>query len=165
MVRRCAFAAEIETAIGNHAFRATGITAYLKNGGTLERAATMANHASSRTTQLHDRRCDDVMLDEVRGLWRDNLDRREHMSNGGDPTAFRRGPAALEDIGSCDSGRSRHFARRRRYAKPQAVYHRPRADAANGRSNRHKRVERGAGRRQDGGAADGPVLGKPWGDR
>lgn len=65
MVRRRASAAEIETAIGNHSFRATGITAYLKNGGTLERAATMANHASTRTTQLYDRRPDDVTLDEV----------------------------------------------------------------------------------------------------
>ena len=65
MVRRRAAAANIETAIGNHSFRATGITAYLKNGGTLERAATMANHASTRTTQLYDRRSDDVTLDEV----------------------------------------------------------------------------------------------------
>lgn len=65
MVRRRAVAADIETAIGNHSFRATGITAYLKNGGTLERAAMMANHASTRTTQLYDRRSDDVTLDEV----------------------------------------------------------------------------------------------------
>ncbi|WP_250510328.1 tyrosine-type recombinase/integrase [Caballeronia sp. GACF4] len=65
MVRRRALAAGIGTAIGNHTFRATGITAYLKNGGTLENAATMANHASTRTTQLYDRRRDDVSLDEV----------------------------------------------------------------------------------------------------
>lgn len=65
MVRRRAAAAGIATAIGNHSFRATGITAYLKNGGTLERAAAMANHASTRTTQLYDRRQDDVTLDEV----------------------------------------------------------------------------------------------------
>ena len=50
MVRRRALAAGIGTAIGNHTFRATGITAYLKNGGTLENAAAMANHASTRTT-------------------------------------------------------------------------------------------------------------------
>lgn len=37
----------------------------MKNGGTLERAATMANHASTRTTQLYDRRPEDVTLDEV----------------------------------------------------------------------------------------------------
>ena len=40
--------------IGNHTFRATGVTAYLKNGGTIERAAQMANYASTRTTQLYD---------------------------------------------------------------------------------------------------------------
>jgi integrase len=65
MIRRRAAAAGIETKIGNHTFRATGITAYLKNGGTLEKAAAMANHASTRTTQLYDRRRDEVSLDEV----------------------------------------------------------------------------------------------------
>lgn len=49
----------------NHSFRATGITAYLKSGGTLEKAAAMANHSSTRTTQLYDRRSDEVTLDEV----------------------------------------------------------------------------------------------------
>lgn len=65
MVQRRALAADIGTRIGNHSFRATGITAYLKNGGTLENAAAMANHASTRTTQLYDRRHDDINLDEV----------------------------------------------------------------------------------------------------
>jgi len=65
MIRRRAVAAGIETRLGNHSFRATGITAYLKNGGTLEKAAAMANHASTRTTQLYDRRQDEVSLDEV----------------------------------------------------------------------------------------------------
>ena len=65
MIRRRAEAAGIGTKIGNHSFRATGITAYLKNGGTLEKAASMANHASTRTTQLYDRRRDEMSLDEV----------------------------------------------------------------------------------------------------
>ena len=65
MVRRRAIAAGINTKIGNHTFRATGITAYLKNGGALENAALMANHASTRTTQLYDRRRDEISLDEV----------------------------------------------------------------------------------------------------
>jgi len=65
MVRRRAKAAGIETAIGNHTFRATGITTYLKNGGTLENAAAMANHSSTRTTQLYDRRHDEITLAEV----------------------------------------------------------------------------------------------------
>jgi integrase len=43
MIRRRAAAAGIATRLGNHSFRATGITAYLKNGGTLEKAAQMAN--------------------------------------------------------------------------------------------------------------------------
>jgi site-specific recombinase XerD len=65
MIQRRARAVGITTNIGNHTFRATGVTAYLKNGGTLERAAAMANHASTRTTQLYDRRSDEVSLDEV----------------------------------------------------------------------------------------------------
>jgi hypothetical protein len=65
MIGRRAAGAGIVTKLGKHSFRATGITAYLKNGGTLEKAAAMANHASTRTTQLYDRRRDDVSLDEV----------------------------------------------------------------------------------------------------
>jgi site-specific recombinase XerD len=65
MIGRRAAAAGIETKIGNHTFRATGITAYLKNGGTLENAAAMANHASTRTTQLYDRRAEEISLDEI----------------------------------------------------------------------------------------------------
>ncbi|KNY12864.1 integrase [Shinella sp. SUS2] len=65
MIQRRAQAAGIDTAVCNHTFRATGITAYLKNGGTLEKAAHMANHSSTRTTQLYDRRSDEVSLDEV----------------------------------------------------------------------------------------------------
>jgi integrase len=65
MMRRRAARARIKTLVGNHTCRATGITAYLKNGGTLEKAAAMANHVSTRTTQLYDRRHDEVNLDEV----------------------------------------------------------------------------------------------------
>ena len=65
MVRRRAKAAGIGTQIGNHTFRATGITAYLKNGGTIEIAAAMANHSSTKTTQLYDRRRDEISLGEV----------------------------------------------------------------------------------------------------
>jgi site-specific recombinase XerC len=65
MIRRRALAAGISTKIGNHSFRATGITEYLKNGGKLEIAQRMANHESSRTTGLYDRRDDLVSLDEI----------------------------------------------------------------------------------------------------
>jgi site-specific recombinase XerD len=65
MIQRRAAAAGIKTKIGNHTFRATGITAYLKNKGLLEHAQTIANHASPRTTKLYDRRSDEISLDEV----------------------------------------------------------------------------------------------------
>jgi integrase len=65
MIQRRAKAAAIGTRVGNQTFRATGVTAYLKNGGTLEKAAQMANHASTRTTQIYDRRSEEVTLDEV----------------------------------------------------------------------------------------------------
>ena len=45
--------------------RATGITQYLLRGGKLEHAQHMAAHGSSRTTELYDRRTDEVTLDEV----------------------------------------------------------------------------------------------------
>jgi integrase len=58
-------AAGIATQIGCHTFRATGITIYLTNGGTLEKAQMMAAHSSPRTTKLYDRTSDVVSLDEV----------------------------------------------------------------------------------------------------
>jgi integrase len=65
MIRRRAADAGILTRIGNHSFRATGITEYLRNGGKLEVAQQMANHESARTTGLYDRRNDQLTLDEV----------------------------------------------------------------------------------------------------
>ena len=65
MTRRRAAAAGIRVKLGNHSFWATGITACSKNGGTLEKAAQMPNHASTRTTQLYDRRQDEMSLEEV----------------------------------------------------------------------------------------------------
>jgi site-specific recombinase XerD len=65
MIRRRAKEAGILTPIGCHTFRATGITNYLENGGTLEKAQFMAAHESARTTGLYDRRGDEVTLDEV----------------------------------------------------------------------------------------------------
>jgi hypothetical protein len=43
---------------------ASGYT-YLKNAGTLEKAAQMVNRPSTRTTQLYDRRREELSLDEV----------------------------------------------------------------------------------------------------
>jgi len=64
MIQRRARAAGIQTHVGNHPLRATGITDYLKNQGTLENAQQMANHSSPRTTKLYDRRSDETSRDE-----------------------------------------------------------------------------------------------------
>lgn len=66
MVKRRAAAAGLGDDLGCHSCRATGITNYLLYGGTLERAAAIAGHASTRTTQLYDRRRELVEPEEMR---------------------------------------------------------------------------------------------------
>ena len=46
MIQRRAAKAKVKTAIGCHSFRALGITTYLENGGTLEKAQQMAGSMS-----------------------------------------------------------------------------------------------------------------------
>ena len=65
MVKRRAKDAGVSVEIRCHTFRATGITEYLRNGGTIEKAAQIASHESTRTTQLYNRVDDEVTLDEV----------------------------------------------------------------------------------------------------
>jgi site-specific recombinase XerD len=65
MIRRRLAYAGIRTLAGCRSFRATGITCYLENKGTLEKAQQMASHSSPRTTKLYDRTNDQVTLDEV----------------------------------------------------------------------------------------------------
>jgi site-specific recombinase XerD len=65
MIRRRAIAVGIHAPIGNHSFRATGITAYLSNGGALEHAQEMAAHESPRTTKLYDRTKERLTQQEV----------------------------------------------------------------------------------------------------
>ena len=48
-----------------HSFRATGITNFLENEGTLEAAQRIAGHADSRTTKLYDRRGQKVLLEDM----------------------------------------------------------------------------------------------------
>ena len=55
----------LKVQINCHTFRATGITAYMDAGGTLENAQRMATHESPRTTKLYDRTGDEITLDEV----------------------------------------------------------------------------------------------------
>ena len=65
MVKRRAVAAGLPSSTSCHTFRATGITAYLLNGGTIENAQLIAAHESPRTTKLYDRTGDEITLDEV----------------------------------------------------------------------------------------------------
>ena len=65
MVKRRAGAAGLPSTVCCHSFRATGITAYLENGGTIENAQAIAAHESPRTTKLYDRTGDEITLDEV----------------------------------------------------------------------------------------------------
>jgi integrase len=65
MIKRRARAASLGSKINCHTFRATGITAYLLNGGTIEGAQAIAAHESPRTTKLYDRTDDEISLDEV----------------------------------------------------------------------------------------------------
>ena len=63
MVKRRVKAAELGNAANS--FRASGITAYLLNGGTLERAQAIAEHESPRATQLYDRTADDITVEDI----------------------------------------------------------------------------------------------------
>ena len=65
MIKRRAVAAGLPASTCCHTFRATGITAYLSNGGTLEHAQRIAGHASPKTTKLYDRTADTITLDEI----------------------------------------------------------------------------------------------------
>lgn len=65
LIKRRAKAAGLPSTTCCHTFRATGITTYLENGGTIENAQTIAAHESPRTTKLYDRTSDEITLDEI----------------------------------------------------------------------------------------------------
>jgi len=65
MIKRRAEEAGLSAEVTCHTFRATGITTYLENGGTIENAQQIAAHESPRTTKLYDRTSDAISLDEI----------------------------------------------------------------------------------------------------
>lgn len=65
MIKRRALLAGVNTDACNHTFRASGITNYLKNGGSRDNAQKIAAHEDVRTTALYDRRGDTISLDEI----------------------------------------------------------------------------------------------------
>lgn len=65
MVKRRIKAIGLSDKISCHSFRASGITAYLENGGSLEHAQAIAAHESPRTTKLYDRRSEKLVAEEI----------------------------------------------------------------------------------------------------
>ena len=65
MVKRRLKAAGLGSHYSPHSFRATGITNFLENGGTLEAAQRIAGHADCRTTKLYDRRGQKVLVEDM----------------------------------------------------------------------------------------------------
>jgi integrase/recombinase XerD len=65
MVRKYAIKAGLKEKVGCHSWRATGITVFLSNKGSLETAQKIAAHSSPRTTKLYDRTSDVVSLNEI----------------------------------------------------------------------------------------------------
>lgn len=65
MVKRRCKQAGLGERISCHSFRATGITLYLMNEGSLERAQILAAHESPRTTKLYDHTSDQLSHEEI----------------------------------------------------------------------------------------------------
>lgn len=65
MVKRRMQKAGLSPLFSCHSFRATGITTFLENGGSLEIAQNIAGHADSRTTKGYDRRSSKLELSEI----------------------------------------------------------------------------------------------------
>lgn len=65
MVKRRLLSVRKPPVFSNHSFRATGITGFLVNGGSLETALELANHADSRTTSRYDGRSTRMELEEI----------------------------------------------------------------------------------------------------
>jgi hypothetical protein len=86
MIRKHVASAGIAAPIGNHTCRATGITNFLENGGSLENAQDMAAHASPRTIRLYDRRKDRFVR-----KYEPELVLSENVASIGDPKYGARG--------------------------------------------------------------------------
>jgi len=65
MVKRRALDVGLGKEICCHTFRATGITAFLTNGGELAVAQRIAGHESPRTTSLYNRSREELSQDEI----------------------------------------------------------------------------------------------------
>lgn len=68
MIKRRARRAGVTHRTCCHSFRATAITEYVRNGGSVENARKMAAHASSRTTNMYLRLDEEMKLEDVERL-------------------------------------------------------------------------------------------------
>jgi len=82
MIHRRLKEAGIKPLAGCHSFRATGITCYLQNKGTLEKAQAMVSHSSPRTTKLYDRTSDQIPLLLLQQVAREFCRYHEHEMSG-----------------------------------------------------------------------------------
>ena len=64
-VKRRLVDAGLETRYGCHSFRATGVTLFIQNGGTLRTAGRIARHRQMAATQRYDRTEDVVLAQEL----------------------------------------------------------------------------------------------------
>lgn len=67
MIKRRAKQAKLPNwrSLGNHSFRASGLTDYMKRGGNIEYAQFMAGHKDVRTTRLCNRVNQEESLEEI----------------------------------------------------------------------------------------------------
>lgn len=65
MIERGSLIAGVKADAFNHRFLATGITNFLRNGGSRDHAQKTAAHEDSRTTAFYDRREDTISFDEI----------------------------------------------------------------------------------------------------
>ena len=65
LVQARAKASGLEKKVCCHSFRATGITEYLNNGGTIDIARRIAGHSQLSTTQIYDHSKDRVTIAEI----------------------------------------------------------------------------------------------------
>jgi hypothetical protein len=84
MIRRRAVTVGVHAPIGNHTFRATGITAYLANGGALEHAQEMAAESRARPSSTTGRRSGSRKT-KSRGYGSNTKDERKNSYTGERP--------------------------------------------------------------------------------
>jgi site-specific recombinase XerD len=110
MIRQRTAEAGFKRRLGCHTCRATGITAYLLGGGSLENAQAMAAHESPSTTKLYDRTGDEITLDEVERIYRIKFNARTFVNRRHGATLSLHSPRnGRSPLGRVPSARLKQF--------------------------------------------------------